>query len=311
MLIFYKNRAQPLFCQWVAGFNGECVNGKCDCIRNGRGKCVSAEPPQTCHPSRAKACAGKLICDARYNLCTCAAGAVLLGSQCIPTATDGGNGTDLRRKSEYFRNRIRTCQLFTFSTIRNFVIINSLISVACSHHSECHTSSSCVSGNCYPHCTKVCPGYPNLQCTEGKWKTNKSLSSSFAEIFTNATMLIRIAIKDLRQIAATQICVESSCKMVYMVIPCLGICSLSCTTDADCDRNQFCSVSNGSCHTKCANENQCGRGQYCNGRQCQMSCSSGFSCPDGSVCNKHICESICTHGKLYGNEKREPLLPQI
>ena len=62
---------------------------------------MSAEPPQTCHPDRTLPCINNLICDVRYNLCTCADGTVLLGSQCIETTPDDGGDPDFTSKYQF------------------------------------------------------------------------------------------------------------------------------------------------------------------------------------------------------------------
>lgn len=90
----------------VLGFNGECIDGKCDCIRNGAQECVDSEPPQKCHPNQVLPCTGNLICDSDYNICTCGAGTVILGSQCISTTSVDGSGSNFECRLTITLNRV-------------------------------------------------------------------------------------------------------------------------------------------------------------------------------------------------------------
>ncbi|XP_067944010.1 cell death abnormality protein 1-like [Watersipora subatra] len=188
------------------GFNGECLNGRCDCIRNGADECVASEPPVSCQSDRYLSCPANLQCHEMHDLCACPLGTILLGSECIEMTGKDGSGPH-----------------FT----------------PCGMHSQCSANSSCVSGNCYPHCTDV--------CTE---------NSCFS-------------------------CIE-------------GLCALGCTTDSDCDVNQFCEANSKACSTRCTNHSECARGQYCEGGQCVLSCIEGYECGAVSVCRRHVCVRTCT-----------------
>ena len=68
----------------LIGVNSECVDSRCDCIRNGAGACV-ASPPVTCDPEEEGTCPGELKCHPTYHWCTCIGGS-LIGYSCVPNA---------------------------------------------------------------------------------------------------------------------------------------------------------------------------------------------------------------------------------
>mgnify|MGYP001800065522 CR=1 FL=1 len=67
------------------GVNSECVDSKCDCIRNGASACV-ASPPITCDPEEEGTCPGELKCHPTYHWCTCLSGA-LISDRCVSLVT--------------------------------------------------------------------------------------------------------------------------------------------------------------------------------------------------------------------------------
>ena len=66
------------------GVNAECVDGSCDCIRNGAGQCI-ASPPAKCSDVDKTACDNGQVCNSEKNFCMCSKDAVLIGKQCIAT----------------------------------------------------------------------------------------------------------------------------------------------------------------------------------------------------------------------------------
>ncbi|XP_067944506.1 protein draper-like [Watersipora subatra] len=117
----------------LCGINGECKNGKCDCIRDGTGQCINSIPTPCIDTFD---CDGCLECNANFNRCTCPQDTVLIGSNCIsifPEDEEGG---------VYF--------------------------TACEDNSDCRYDSFCLSGNCYPVCDEYgCAQYPSMQCASG------------------------------------------------------------------------------------------------------------------------------------------------
>jgi len=85
----------------LAGVNGECVSGQCDCIRNGANQCVGS-PPTPCNKQLEgdAACSHGQVCDARYDWCVCPSGSVILGERCVRTISATGGGY-------YFDSKIR------------------------------------------------------------------------------------------------------------------------------------------------------------------------------------------------------------
>ena len=76
----------------------------------------------------------------------------------------------------------------------------------------------------------------------------------------------------------------------------VGLCSLKCTVDADCDSNQFCSDQK--CHTRCNSKADCASQQYCYGNVCQMSCEDDPNiCSNTSICYEHQCMPTCSTGE--------------
>ena len=53
----------------VTGLNSLCVDGFCDCIRDGIGVCI-AYPPESCTPGEQGDCEGALVCDPSSQSCT-------------------------------------------------------------------------------------------------------------------------------------------------------------------------------------------------------------------------------------------------
>ena len=52
-----------------SGVNSQCVDGMCDCIRNGSGECV-AYPPDSCTPPGDNGeCGEQFVCNSTTELC--------------------------------------------------------------------------------------------------------------------------------------------------------------------------------------------------------------------------------------------------
>ena len=80
--------------------NGECWENKCDCIRDGVGKCI-ASPPQLCSPDGVDVCENGQICNPDYDACLCPEAMALIGTKCVETfAPDWGGGIFFERKCQ-------------------------------------------------------------------------------------------------------------------------------------------------------------------------------------------------------------------
>lgn len=70
-----------------------------------------------------------------------------------------------------------------------------------------------------------------------------------------------------------------------------GICSLRCSSDADCDTNQFCwsSAASSTCVTRCKADESCPPTQLCTNGVCTKRCIEQKDCADGMMCYKKRC----------------------